>query len=163
MAQNEFFQRDNYRSLVAIRQSLVSLLEEMNEAFRHNKYRKAAAVLVPPNLKAQLQKSGVTTKSSSIGRDGGFISTDVALESALLSLGRCADLVRPAGTLSPQSVPREDWNDALIHLNHFLDLIERACDPDRPLPASDWGKVSIKKILPSRNSDIYSPEESTTD
>jgi hypothetical protein len=136
------------------------MLEEMNEAFRHNAQREAAAVLVPPNLKAQLKKSGITTKSSRIGRDGGFISTDVALESALLSLGRCADLVRPAGTLSPQSVPREDWKNALIELDHFLDLIERACDPDVQLPASDWGKLPGENAV-SRNSDIHSLEKAT--
>jgi hypothetical protein len=134
------------------------MLEEMNEAFRNNKHRKAATVLVPPILKAQLQKRCVSTKSSRIGRDLGFISTDVALESALLSLGRCADLVRPAGTLSPQSVPREDWKDALIHLDHFLDLMERVCDPDSPLPASDWGKYQIENIE-SRNSTAYGTED----
>jgi hypothetical protein len=142
--QVEFFQRDNYRALVATRRSLVTLLEEMNEAFRHNKQRKIASASVPPNLKAQLQKTGVTSKDSK--SSVGYKSTDVALESALLSLGRCLDLVRPAGKLSSKSVSREDWKSALKQLEFFLDLMQRACDPDRPLPADDWGKLSWGKL-----------------
>lgn len=141
--QKEFFQRDNYLTLVATRRSLVTLLEEMNEAFRHNKQRKTASGLVPPNLKAQLQKTRVAT--SNMGRNNGCISTDVALESALLSLGRCMDLVRPAGTFSSKSVSREECKDAVRQLDHFLDLMQR-CDPDRPLPANDWGKLSMENV-----------------
>jgi hypothetical protein len=121
----------------------VTLLEEMNEAFRHNRQRKIATASVPPNLKAQLQKTGVTSNSKS---SVGYKSTDVALESALLSLGRCLDLVRPAGKLSSKSVSREDWESALKQLEYFLDLMQRACDPDRPLPADDWGKLSWGKL-----------------
>jgi hypothetical protein len=145
--QAEFFQRDNYLALVATRRSLVTLLEEMNEAFRHNKQRNTATASVPPNLKAQLQKIGITTTpAKNLRRNTGYISTDVALESALLSIGRCLDLVRPAGTLSSKSVSREDWKSAQQELEYFLDLMQKACDPDRPLPASDWGKLSVENV-----------------
>jgi hypothetical protein len=156
--QDEFFQRDNYRSLVATRRSLVVLLEEMNEAFRHNKQRKTATGLVPPNLKAQLQKTGITTSSRDKKRSNRYISTDVALESALLSLGRCLDLVRPAGTLSSNSIPREDWREALKQLENFLDLMQRACDPDRPLPANDWGKLSMENVTTTSSNPLLDQE-----
>lgn len=148
--QDEFFQRDNYRVLVATRGALVTLLEEMNEAYRHNKQRKTTTGLVSPELKAQLQKTIIpesTLLSSSSrgperGKFSGEISVDVALESALLSLGRCADIVRPAGRLTSQSVSQEEWADAMHQLEHFLDLMQRACDPDRPLPAKQWGELT---------------------
>lgn len=116
----------------------------MNEAFRHNEPRKTATASVSPFLKAQLQKrriSGTSNKSTF-----GYNSTDVALESALLSLGRCLDLVRPAGKLSSVSVPREDWKSALEQLEYFLALMQSACDPDRPLPATEWGKLSVDNL-----------------
>jgi hypothetical protein len=134
--------------LVSTRRTLVTLLEEMNEAFRHNRQRKTRTGLVPPSLKARLQTTLIEGygKSSSIsGKRGisGQVSTDVALESALLSLGRCADLVRPAGRMTSQSVSQEEWGDAIRQLEHFLDLMETASDPDRPLPAHQWGMLSI--------------------
>lgn len=125
----------------------MTLLEEMNEAFRHKKERKTTTGLVPPSLKARLQTTiveGYSKSSNTSGRRiSGDVSTDVALESALLSLGRCADLIRPAGRLTSQSVSQEKWRDAIRQLEHFLDLMETACDPDRPLPAHQWGMLSI--------------------
>lgn len=125
---------------------LVTLLEEMNEAYRHNKLRKTTSGLVPPILKAKLQKTIVPgsadgSKGSGKSKFSGSISIDVALESALLSLGRCADLVRPAGRLTSQSVSQGQWRDAMHQLEQFLELMQRACDPDRPLPANQWGQL----------------------
>lgn len=135
--------------MVATRRALVTLLEEMNEAFRHNKQRKTTTGLVPPSLKAKLQSTitkGYNKVSSSLGDRtiSGYVSTDVALESALLSLGRCADLVRPAGRLTSRSVTQEEWKDAQRQLEHFLDLMQTACDPDGPLPADQWGMLTVE-------------------
>ncbi len=58
------------------------------------------------------------------------------LEGALLSLGRCIDLARPAGTLV-SSVPRSDWKKALNDLEHALNEL-RLCDPDVELHPSEW-------------------------
>jgi len=129
---SEFFQRDNYRTLVATRRSLATLLEQMNEAYRHNRERQTATMVIPPTLKVQLKKqtSGSSTTLS---------STEIHLECALLSLGRCCDLVRPAGTFSEQSVSRQEWKDALLHLQEFMNRIECSCDPDRPVSADQWG------------------------
>ena len=127
----------------------MTLLEEMNEAFRNNRQRKTSSGLVPPNLKAQLQKTGVkVTSNKKSGRKPktGYLSTDVALESALLSLGRCADNVGPAGRLTSQAVSLVEWKEAIRQLERFLDLMQRACDPDRPLPASQWGKLVIDDV-----------------
>lgn len=150
--QDEFFQRDNYRVLVATRRSLVTLLEEMNEAFRHSKQRKTSTGLVGPGLKGKLRTTfakGYKEISSEFGKRtiSGYVSTDVALESALLSLGRCADLVRPAGRLTSRSVSAEEWVDAIEQLEHFLDLMETACDPDRPLPADQWGLMTLARNI----------------
>eukprot|EP00531_Pseudo-nitzschia_arenysensis_P017964 CAMPEP_0116138224 /NCGR_PEP_ID=MMETSP0329-20121206/12673_1 /TAXON_ID=697910 /ORGANISM="Pseudo-nitzschia arenysensis, Strain B593" /LENGTH=613 /DNA_ID=CAMNT_0003633203 /DNA_START=285 /DNA_END=2126 /DNA_ORIENTATION=- len=133
---SEFFQRDNYRTLVATRRVLATLLEQMNEAYRNNRERQISTMVIPPTLKAQLKKqtSGSSTTISSI---------EIHLECALLSLGRCCDLVRPAGTFSEQSVSRQEWKDALLHLQEFMNRIECSCDPDRPVPADKWdGKLT---------------------
>ncbi len=108
----------------------------MNEAYRNNRERQISTIVIPPTLKAQLKKqtSGSSTTISSI---------EIHLECALLSLGRCCDLVRPAGTFSEQSVSRQEWKDALLHLQEFMNRIECSCDPDRPVPADKWdGKLT---------------------
>lgn len=117
---------------MATRRSLATLLEQMNEAYRHNRERQTATMVIPPTLKVQLKKqtSGSSTTLSSI---------EIHLECALLSLGRCCDLVRPAGTFSEQSVSRQEWKDALLHLQEFMIRIECSCDPDRPVSAEQWG------------------------
>jgi hypothetical protein len=118
----------------------------MNDAYQRNKSGKAATAIVPPTLKAKLQKTMVNISSKNTSRNIRPVSADVALESALLSLGRCVDLVRPAGMLSSKSVSRGEWTSAVKKLEHFLDLMQRSCDPDRPLPPSDWGKLSLENI-----------------
>jgi hypothetical protein len=139
-AQSEFFQRDNYRTLVATRRSLATLLEEMNEAYRDGHERKTPTMVVPPTLKEKLKQ---TRRSKAISAAGGgkertTLSTDIQLEIALSSLGRCCDLVRPAGTFSAQSVSKHEWRAALEHLKSFIWRIEQSCDPDRPLPSKEW-------------------------
>uniref|UniRef100_A0A6V0A4G1 Uncharacterized protein n=2 Tax=Pseudo-nitzschia australis TaxID=44445 RepID=A0A6V0A4G1_9STRA len=134
---SEFFQRDNYRTLVATRRSLATLLEQMNEAYRDNRERQTFTIVIPPTLKVQLKKQ--TSESSTM-----ISSIEIHLECALLSLGRCCDLVCPAGTFSEQSVSREGWKDALLHLQDFMVRIECNCDPDRPVSADQWGGKLIE-------------------
>jgi len=122
--QREFFQRDNYLMLTSIRRSLVDHIEEIHKP--------------RPSIKADIiasQKNNVYPKNEKDGRD--VISI---LESALLSLGRCVDLVKPAG-LHIGSVTKDEWKRALRALEHSMDELRDHCDPDRPLRPSEWGKL----------------------
>ena len=65
---------------------------------------------------------------------------DVVLEGVLLSLGRCLDLVRPAGLLIGY-VSKTDWKNAEILLENAVRQLRDACDPDQPLDPSEWGKL----------------------
>ena len=112
-------------------------MESMDAAYRDNKEMETSMTYVNPNIKTQLRLLGVRYGSKL------NVTVDVALESALLSLGRCADLVRPAGTLSSKSTSRDDWQNAQQHLEDCLDIMKQACDPDNPLPAESWGKLSL--------------------
>ena len=67
---------------------------------------------------------------------------NVALEGVVLSLGRCIDLVRPAGLLVG-SVSKMDFSKALRALEHAVTQIRTFCDPDSPLDPSEWGKLDI--------------------
>ena len=64
----------------------------------------------------------------------------VVLESALLNLGRCIDLVKPAGLLV-SSVPAATWSRALDALEKSMNNIQMVCDPDQPLEPMEWGKL----------------------
>jgi len=64
----------------------------------------------------------------------------VVLESALLNLGRCIDLVKPAGLLV-SSVPANTWSRALDALQKSMNHIQTVCDPDQPLDPTQWGKL----------------------
>jgi len=130
-ANHEFFQRDNYRVLVQARRSLVRDMEHLYQQ--------------QPSLAAVRR-----TKLPS-GGGGGSAAVhhkpmDVVLEGALLSLGRCLDLVRPAGLLTG-SVPAQDFRLAFQLLEQTVAQISQGCDPDRPLPAADWG---LLLLLPSQ-------------
>jgi len=131
--QTEFFQRDNYLLLNSIRRSLVSLVEAM--------YTEKG----PPI------RAGVIQYFEESGRNQ-FTKDDVkiivVLESALLSLGRCIDLVKPAGLLV-SSVPAAMWSKALFHLEESMSRIKTVCDPDQPLDATQWGKLSDDENLAS--------------
>jgi len=80
-ANKEFFQRDNYRVLVQARRSLVTDMEKLYQ--QQPSLAAVHRVLLPT--------------ASSTGTSTGKKPMDVVLEGALLSLGRCLDLVRPAG------------------------------------------------------------------
>lgn len=112
----EFFQRDNYRVLVGARRSLVADMESMYQR--------------QPSLDAVHQ----------VLNDKPL---DVVLEAALLSLGRCLDLVRPAGLLTG-SVSEGDFKRALSSLQQAYYLLDRACDPDEPLDPDEWGRLEPK-------------------
>jgi hypothetical protein len=194
----EFFQRDNYRALVAARRSLITDMERMYHlqpglravhTVPTASASSAAAIGSPGTAQQQLaaSSSGVTKttpsssnptaayfanmgggvvngKSSSLSADaarganinnsndeasgggGGAVAAgqenkplDVVLESALLSIGRCLDLVRPAGLLTG-SVSMDDFKRALSSLQQAYYLLDRACDPDEPLPAAEWSR-----------------------
>lgn len=115
-AQTEFFQRDNYRVLVSIRRSFVSDMERFYES--------------EPSLKNTLRQY-VSNSDYPL---------DIVLEGALLSMGRCLDLVRPAGLLIGY-VPNTDWKNAEMVLEHAVRQLRDACDPDHPLDPADWGKL----------------------
>ena len=122
--EEEFFQRDNYLMVASIRRSLVSKVESLQKP--HLGVKRA--------LKRYIESEGMGSGSK------GLKDLNSVLEGALLSLGRCVDLVRPAGLLV-SSVPSENWNKALRSLEHSMSEIRRVCDPDRPLRPTEWGKL----------------------
>jgi len=83
-----------------------------------------------PSLRDSLRKHVVRSE----------FTLDIILEGALLSLGRCLDLVRPAGLLIGY-VPQTDWKNAEMVLEHAVRQLRGACDPDYPLDAAEWGKL----------------------
>lgn len=123
--QTEFFQRDNYYLLSSIRRSLVSLVESLYTE------------------KGQSIRLGLINHFERQGRNR-FTKEDVkiivVLESALLNLGRCIDLVKPAGLLV-SSVPANTWSRALDALQKSMNHIHTVCDPDQPLDPMEWGKL----------------------
>jgi hypothetical protein len=132
VANEEFFQRENYRALVQARRQLVSGMEQL--------YRQQPSLAVIHKVLTPLESSHnipTSTQSTAIESDSMVHQwngkpLDVVLEGALLSLGRCLDLVRPAGLLTG-SVPAHDFKLAVMILNQALTQISIACDPDRPL------------------------------
>ncbi len=120
--QTEFFQRDNYLMLASIRRSLVEQIEALHKPSRSRK----------KTLNTELRRI-----KDIYGMERDVITI---LEGALLSLGRCVDLVKPAG-LHEGSVSKEDWRKALKALEHSMNEISSFCDPDRPLMPSEWGKL----------------------
>ena len=113
--------------LASIRRSLVSHVEEL-----HKPRSKLKLGLQIHSRNVYLQRGGDAS-----GKEN---DVTVVLESALLSLGRCIDLVRPAGLLV-STVPKGDWRKALRALENSMSEIHQYCDPDRPLRPSEWGKL----------------------
>jgi hypothetical protein len=126
----EFFQRDNYLVLVSVRRALVKDLEAL--------YGESAST-TQSSLKQSLKK--IIPQHSLVAGTATTTPLEVVLESAVLSLGRCLDLVRPAGQLKG-SVSKQDWIKAVKALEHAMKQIRQACDPDGPLIPSDWGRFS---------------------
>ena len=144
VAQNhEFFQRDNYSVLVQARRGLVQDMEDLYRrqpslaAVHRQQYSSSATAA------AHSQYPSTTTSNATMK------PLDVILEGALLSLGRCLDLVRPAGLLTG-SVPAHDFRMAVGLLEQTVAQISAACDPDRPLPASEWGVLVSQSTGASR-------------
>ncbi len=127
----EFFQRDNYLLLSSIRRSFVSIVE----ALYTEKGQEIRAGVINYFEKS---RSVVGRNSNRFTRED--VQIIVVLESALLNLGRCLDLVKPAGLLV-SSVPAATWNKALFNLEESMNRIKAVCDPDRALDAKDWGKL----------------------
>mmetsp|Transcript_22703 Transcript_22703/g.33523 ORF Transcript_22703/g.33523 Transcript_22703/m.33523 type:complete len:544 (-) Transcript_22703:54-1685(-) len=118
VAEREFLQRDNFMAAASIRHKLISLMEDL--------YRTS------PSLRTGLRE--ITTYADSKE------TVDIVLEGATLSLGRCIDLVRPAG-LHKSSVSKNSLIKALRSLEHCMTQIHKFCDPDRPLDTMEWGKL----------------------
>jgi hypothetical protein len=123
VADKEFFQRDNYRVLVQARRALVSDMELLYQ--QQPSLAAVHRILSPP-----------------MGVENTKVPLDVVLEGALLSLGRCLDLVRPAGLLTG-TVPPQDFRLAVNVLEQAVSQISVACDPDQILPPSDWGTLFL--------------------
>lgn len=113
----EFFQRENYLVLASVRRGLVEQMESL--------YQKSTA------LRTGLRQMNALKSAETV---------DVVLEGALLSLGRCIDLVRPAG-LHVSPVSKSDYAKALRSLEHCMGQIRAFSDPDQPLPPTEWGKL----------------------
>jgi len=124
----EFFQTESYRVLVATRRSLVS---DMESLYVHQPQLRAVH---NHRSSGSSRNSGVTGNSN----NNNARPVDVALESALLLLGRCVDIVRPAGLLTGSPVSQSDWKLALVVLKQAYDTIQLACDPDEPLDPKEW-------------------------
>merc|ERR1712232_770182 len=114
----EFFQKDNFLMLASLRRALVNIIEELHTPQKRT-------------LRSSLERFGTPT---------GEINMVSVLESALLSLGRCVDLVKPAG-MFVNYVPEEDWSKAAKLLATTVNKIRDFCDPDKPLCPADWGKL----------------------
>ena len=119
--QKEFFQRDNYNMLSDIRRELVVLVDKLHKpcqefvtGFNLSRYR---------------------TKDNA--KDVVFL--DDILDEALVCLGRCVDLVRPAGSLSG-TVSMSDWVTAKSELELGMAAIRTACDADIPVEIDRWGQ-----------------------
>jgi hypothetical protein len=111
----EFFQLEAYRVLVAARRSIVKDMEMLyHRPKNHIKSEEAMQDEQQP--------------------------IDVTLEAALLSLGRCLDLVRPAGK-GGGVVPAGNWALAAVLLEKAISQILCVCDTDHPLDPSEWGRM----------------------
>jgi hypothetical protein len=121
LAEREFLQRDNFMAASAVRHKLVSQLEDLYKT--------------SPSLRLGLREVANFSNSKE--------TLDVVLEGATLSLGRCIDLVRPAG-LHQSSVLKTEYAKALKCLNHCMTQIQVFCDPDQPLDAAQDRKMEFR-------------------
>jgi len=130
--EREFLQRDNFVAASAIRHKLVALMEGLYKT--------------SPGLRSGLRELSTYSDSKE--------TVDIVLEGATLSLGRCIDLLRPAG-LHKSSVSKTQFTKALRSLDHCMTQIRTYCDPDQPLALSEWGSME-------QSFDKDEPEESST-
>jgi hypothetical protein len=133
----EFFHTDSYQVLVSARRALVA---DMESLYREQPHLRAVHNLVVASHAAAGNAGGddASTITGSLPRNGRPV--DVVLEGGLLYLGRCLDLVRPAGLFTGM-VPKAEWNLARILLEQAIQQITSVCDPDRPIDPSDWGSM----------------------
>jgi hypothetical protein len=125
VADREFLQRDNYMMAASIRHKLVALMEDLYKT--------------SPGLRSGLRE--ISSKSNSdVVVDEKAARVDIVLEGATLSLGRCIDLLRPAG-LHQSTVTKAEYTKALRLLDHCRHQIRTYCDPDRPLDSKEWGRM----------------------
>jgi hypothetical protein len=120
ISDREFFQNDNYRVLVAVRRSMVA---DMEHLYATEPSLQSIRQCLHPNC----------------------ATLDVVLEGALMSLGRCLDIVRPAGTMTGMCT-REDFERALNLLQQAYYLLDRSCDPDLPLSPQYWGVLGSDRL-----------------
>jgi hypothetical protein len=169
----EFFQQDNYRVLVAARRSLVSDMEELyrkQPSLQSVRRRVGNAGTIrsinnnPGTIMSQQQQQVLS--SNSYEQNQQLIQTqhpqqqqqqsktlDVILESALLSMGRCLDLVRPAGLLTG-SVTLNDFKIALRVLEQAVQQITVSCDPDQPIHPNEWSEILFTNMMTSTTTSI---------
>lgn len=139
VADKEFFQRDNYRVLVQTRRALVTDMERLYQqqpslAAVH----KVMTTCTSSSFASLSTPNNPETDENRHSENERKIPLDVVLEGALLSLGRCLDLVRPAGLLTG-SVAARDFRLAVTVLEQAVSQISIACDPDQPFPSAAWG------------------------
>jgi hypothetical protein len=134
----EFFQRDNYRLLVQIRRALITDVEGL---YHGDEYGDGGGDTQTLNAVRKY-------RTSQLNLNGTYKTLDVVLDGALLSMGRCSDLVRPAGLLTG-SVPITDFRRAVTFLEHAISQITMACDPDRPFVPSSAHQRSAAKATTS--------------
>lgn len=153
----EFFQQDNYRVLVSVRRTLVNAMEELYSRqpslhslqgvfVRQQPIASTSSLLSNNNTepvsyqKQSHNNNEANSYNNNDNNNNRKQNLDVVLESALISMGRCLDLVRPAGLLTG-SVPINDFKIALRILEQAVQQITTACDPDHPLHPSDWSTL----------------------
>ena len=133
----EFFQRDNFLVLSTIRRLLVKHIEEIYNIQQQQRtlpnYNNNYGFLDSLNTYA----SETLTLKHNNKNDIIIVDVMECLESALLLLGRCTDIVRPAGLLVTYT-DNNSWIKALKDLEQCMNLIYSICDPDRPLVRKDW-------------------------
>jgi hypothetical protein len=87
---------------------------------------------------------------------------EIVLEAALLSLGRCLDLIRPAGRgTGVVTVP--EWKMAAILLQRAVRQMVRIGDTDRPLPPHEWGRLEEDKTIMNAGGDDYDRDRAAAD
>ncbi len=104
---------------------------ERREFFQRDNYR----------MMGSIRRGLVAAVEDAYGGDPTNVEGDprdqLALEDALVRLGRVVDLARPAGTLSG-SVSMNDWEDARANLELAMTAIRNVSDPDDVIP---WSRL----------------------
>lgn len=124
----EFFQSEAYRVLVAARRSIIKDMELLYHRPKH---------LRPGEQRSLLGRPLATAATTAATQQA---PVDVVLESACMSLGRCLDLVRPAGR-GTGVVKSPDWRLAAVLLEKSISQILSVCDTDTPLHPYEWGRM----------------------